>query len=329
MAGHSGMVGSAIVRKLNDVENVEIILRSRNELDLTNQYDVRDFFAAERPDVVILAAARVGGIYANNTFPAEFIYQNMMIQFNVIHHSYLAGVERLLQLGSSCIYPKDASQPMVESELLNGHLEVTNEPYAVAKIAGIKLCESYNRQYNTDFRSVMPTNLYGPGDLNRDRLINGFIISIIKKKIFKIRSSGKLVRDYLYIDDAVNAYYLTMKSLINGKQNLRVYNVGSKYNMNVFKMINKISKIINKDRNYILLNSNDFINKNDLNNFYKLIHQRSLGNPVAYLTKKKSFWNSDFFITKDILIPRPDTELIVENILSLTKQKSKIIQRIL
>jgi len=164
VAGHRGMVGSAILRQLKARGETKTVTRTHAELDLTNQSDVREFMQAERPDVVILAAAKVGGIHANNTYPANFIYENLMIECNVIHEAFAAGVKRLLQLGSSCIYPRHAPQPMREDVLLTGTLEPTNEPYAVAKIAGIKLCESYNRQHGVDYRSVMPTNLYGPGD---------------------------------------------------------------------------------------------------------------------------------------------------------------------
>jgi len=164
IAGHSGMVGSAILRELKNQEGAKIILRSHAELDLTNQQMVRDFFHNERPDQVFLAAAKVGGIYANNTFPGEFIYTNLMIQSNVIHEAFNAGVKKLLFLGSSCVYPKFAIQPIKENSLLTGALESTNEAYAIAKIAGIKMCESYNKQYGVDYRSVMPTNLYGIGD---------------------------------------------------------------------------------------------------------------------------------------------------------------------
>src|SRR5210317_2116668 len=167
IAGHKGMVGSSLVRLLKDRE-VEIITKNRKELDLLNQKDVQNFFKEKKIDQVYLAAAKVGGIYANNTYPADFIYQNLMIQNNVIHSAFLSGVKKLLFLGSSCIYPKNANQPMKEIELLSGKLEPTNEPYAIAKIAGIKMCESYTRQYSKshgiDYRCVMPTNLYGPGD---------------------------------------------------------------------------------------------------------------------------------------------------------------------
>ncbi|MBL4858892.1 MAG: GDP-L-fucose synthase [Erythrobacter sp.] len=168
LAGHRGMVGGAILRQLEERkengEELELVTRTHAELDLTDQAEVRAFLQVERPDAVILAAAKVGGIHANNTYPADFIYENLMMEANVIHQAFEAGVRRLLFLGSSCIYPKEVPQPMAEDALLTGVLESTNEPYAIAKIAGIKLCESYNRQHGTDYRSVMPTNLYGPGD---------------------------------------------------------------------------------------------------------------------------------------------------------------------
>src|SRR5450830_1511800 len=168
VAGHRGMVGAAIIRTLQQQGQTRIVTRTHAELDLTNQAAVQAFFEAEKPDQVYLAAAKVGGIHANNTYPAEFIYQNLMMEANVIHQAWRVGVQKLLFLGSSCIYPKLAPQPMTEGALLTGTLESTNEPYAIAKIAGIKLCESYNRQYGKshciDYRSVMPTNLYGPGD---------------------------------------------------------------------------------------------------------------------------------------------------------------------
>ena len=162
VAGHGGMVGSAICRQLEKQSDVNLIKRSRAELDLCNQSAVQRFMQAEKPDEIILAAAKVGGIQANNTYPAEYIYQNLQIQNNVIHAAHINGVQKLLFLGSSCIYPRQVPQPMSENTLLTGVLESTNEPYAIAKIAGIKMCESYNRQYDRDYRSVMPTNLYGP-----------------------------------------------------------------------------------------------------------------------------------------------------------------------
>jgi GDP-L-fucose synthase len=213
------MVGSAIVRQLLGGGQPEdhLITRTRSELDLTEQASVRSFFAAERIDEVYLAAARVGGIHANNTLPAEFIYENVMIQANVIDAAFRSGVRKLLFLGSSCIYPRQASQPMREDALLTGPLEPTNEPYAIAKIAGIKLCESYNRQYgqshDVDYRSVMPTNLYGPGD-NYD-LENSHVIPALIRKFHeaKVASSSRVVvwgtgeprREFLYVDDMAAA----------------------------------------------------------------------------------------------------------------------------
>jgi GDP-L-fucose synthase len=180
VAGHKGMVGSAIKRKLEKGGYENIVTRSSSELDLTNQAEVQDFFSKESIDVVYLAAAKVGGIHANNTYPADFIYNNLIIECNVIHAAHKAGVQKLLFLGSSCIYPRDAEQPMTEEALLTGPLEPTNEPYAVAKIAGIKLCESYNRQHGRDYRSVMPTNLYGPGD-NFDLETSHVAAALIRK----------------------------------------------------------------------------------------------------------------------------------------------------
>lgn len=209
VAGHRGMVGSAIVRKLLQSGYENIVTRTHSELDLTDQRAVRDFFSTERIDHVYLAAARVGGIHANNTYPAEFLYQNMMIEANVIDSAWRARVEKLLFLGSSCIYPRLAPQPMGEELLLTGKLEPTNEPYAIAKIAGIKLCESYNRQYGTDYRSVMPTNLYGPGDNYHPEdshvipaLINRFHqAKISEAESVAIWGTGKSRREFLYVDD--------------------------------------------------------------------------------------------------------------------------------
>lgn len=213
IAGHQGMVGSAIIRELERRGFQNIVTRARSELDLSNQAAVRDFFAAEKIDYVVLAAAKVGGIHANNTYPAEFIYQNLMIEANVIHEAWRSGVQRLLFLGSSCIYPKHANQPMKESELLTGALEPTNEPYAVAKIAGIKLCESYNRQYGTHYRSVMPTNLYGPNDNFHPE--NSHVISALVRRFHEAKmndekdvvvwGSGKVFREFLHVDDMAAA----------------------------------------------------------------------------------------------------------------------------
>ena len=202
VAGHNGMVGSAVVRKLRENGFINIITRPSSELDLTNQQNVHNFFQDESPDYVVIAAAKVGGIHANDSYPAEFIYQNLMIEANLIHGSYLAGVNKLLFLGSSCIYPKESQQPIKEEYLLSGQLESTNEPYAVAKIAGIKLCESYNRQYGTDYRSIMPTNLYGPND--NFHLENSHVIPAIIRKIHLAKCIEK--GDWQAIKDDINKY---------------------------------------------------------------------------------------------------------------------------
>lgn len=222
VAGHRGMVGSAIVRTLKEKGYENIVTRTHAELDLTNQAAVQDFFETEKPDQVYLAAAKVGGIYANNTFPAEFIYQNLMMESNVIHQAFVTGVKKLLFLGSSCIYPKLAPQPMAEDALLTGLLESTNEPYAVAKIAGIKLCESYNRQYGAtygiDYRSVMPTNLYGPGDNYHPE--NSHVIPALIRRFHEAKESklptvtiwgtGTPRREFLYVDDMAAASVFVM-----------------------------------------------------------------------------------------------------------------------
>ena len=212
VAGHKGMVGSAIARKLRE-RNAEIVTRTRAELDLTQQSGVRDFLREERPDAVVLAAAKVGGIHANATFPAEYIRDNLTMQCNVIHEAHVAGVTKLLFLGSSCIYPRMAEQPMAEEALLTGTLEPTNEPYAIAKIAGIKMCESYNRQHGTDFRSVMPTNLYGPGDNfhpEHSHVLPGLIRRFHKAvedgaSEVTVWGSGTPRREFLHVDDMAEA----------------------------------------------------------------------------------------------------------------------------
>ena len=213
VAGHNGMVGSAIVRRLADKGYVNILTRSHAEMELTDQAQVRAFFAREKPEEVYVAAARVGGIHANNTYPAEFIYSNLMVEANLIHESWRTGVSKLLFLGSSCIYPRLAAQPMSEDALLTGKLEPTNEPYAIAKIAGIKLCESYNRQYGCDFRSVMPTNLYGPGDNYHPE--NSHVLPAMIRRFHEAKLSGapQVViwgtgspkREFLYVDDMASA----------------------------------------------------------------------------------------------------------------------------
>ncbi|GAA6160049.1 GDP-L-fucose synthase [Ruegeria sp. HU-ET01832] len=217
VAGHRGMVGAAILRQLQDRraagEALTIVTRTHAELDLTDQSAVRHFMETERPDVVVLAAAKVGGIHANNTYPADFIYKNLMIECNVIHQAFSVGVQRLLQLGSSCIYPKAVPQPMREDALLTGVLEPTNEPYAVAKIAGIKLCESYNRQHGVDYRSVMPTNLYGPGDNFHPE--NSHVLPALIRRFHEAKrdgldevviwGTGKPRREFLHVDDMAKA----------------------------------------------------------------------------------------------------------------------------
>ncbi|MDA9871940.1 GDP-L-fucose synthase [Candidatus Thioglobus sp.] len=217
VAGHRGMVGSAIVRKLKSIGYNNILTRSHDELDLTNQTQVQKFFAAEKPDQVYLCAAKVGGIYANNTFPADFIYDNLMIESNVIHNAWKVGVKKLILLGSSCIYPKLPNQLIKENAMLSGQVEATNEPYAIAKIAGIKLCESYNRQYRkshgTDYRSVIPASLYGPGDNYHSE--NSHVIPALIRKIHDAKvnqlpevvvwGSGRPRREFVYIDDMSEA----------------------------------------------------------------------------------------------------------------------------
>ena len=220
VAGHRGMVGSAIVRTLlaQGHEPQRIVTRTHAELDLVDQRAVNDFFTQEKPDQVYLAAAKVGGIHANNTYPAEFIYQNLMLQANIIHAAHVHGVQKLLFLGSSCIYPKLAAQPMAEDALLTGKLEPTNEPYAIAKIAGIKLCESYNRQYGRDYRSVMPTNLYGPGDNYHPE--NSHVIPALLRRFHEAKvanapevaiwGTGTPRREFLYVDDMAAASVFVM-----------------------------------------------------------------------------------------------------------------------
>jgi GDP-L-fucose synthase len=223
VAGHRGMVGSSIVRNLQAKGFSNIVTRTHAELDLTNQQSVKAFFETEKPDQVYLAAAKVGGIHANNTFPAEFIYDNLMVQNNVIHQAFLSGVKKLLFLGSSCIYPKLAGQPMSEDALLTGKLEPTNEPYAIAKIAGIKMCESYNRQYGAshgvDYRSVMPTNLYGPGDNYHPE--NSHVIPALIRRFHEAKvahapevliwGTGTPRREFLYVDDMAEASVFVMQ----------------------------------------------------------------------------------------------------------------------
>jgi nucleoside-diphosphate-sugar epimerase len=255
VAGHRGMVGGAIARKLTQ-RGVEIITRTRAELDLTSQAAVKDFFAAERPDAVILAAAKVGGIHANNTYPADFIYENLMIECNVIHQAFAAGVERLLQLGSSCIYPRAVPQPMREEALLTGVLEATNEPYAIAKIAGIKLCESYNRQHGTDYRSVMPTNLYGPGDNFHPE--NSHVLPALILRFHEaaragadevvIWGSGTPRREFLHVDDMAEAslFVFDLPGEVyraNTQPMLSHVNVGSGVDVSILELAQIIARV--------------------------------------------------------------------------------------
>lgn len=256
IAGHRGMVGSAIVKKLRAAGFNNIITRSHDELDLTNQQSVSRFFAAQQIDHVVLAAAKVGGIHANNEYPAEFIYQNLMIESNVIHEAYQTGVKKLLFLGSSCIYPKLAEQPMQEDALLTGKLEATNEPYAIAKIAGIKLCESYNRQYGVDYRSVMPTNLYGPNDNYHPH--NSHVIPALIRRfhqatqenspIITIWGTGKPRREFLHVDDMAAACLHVMALMPDSYQActepmLSHINVGSGKDITIRELAELIAQI--------------------------------------------------------------------------------------
>jgi GDP-L-fucose synthase len=260
VAGHKGMVGSAIARLLKN-QDVEIVTKDRTELDLLNQGSVQNFFANEKVDQVYLAAAKVGGIHANNSYPAEFIYENLMIQINVIHSAFLNGVKKLLFLGSSCIYPKNANQPMKENELLTGKLEPTNEPYAIAKITGIKMCESYNRQYGkshgVDYRSIMPTNLYGPGDNyhpENSHVIPGLIYRFHKAKINNLESvtiwgTGTPKREFLYVDDLAQAAIHVMnadKKIYNeqiSSENNHI-NVGSEQELTIKELAETIKEVV-------------------------------------------------------------------------------------
>lgn len=255
LAGHRGMVGGAILRRLQNA-GVEVITRSHAELDLTDQAAVREFFHAERPDVVILAAAKVGGIHANSAYPADFIYENLMIECNVIHQAFAAGVRRLLQLGSSCIYPRSAPQPMAEDALLTGVLEPTNEPYAIAKIAGIKLCESYNRQHGVDFRSVMPTNLYGPGDNFHPE--NSHVLPALMRRFHEavrdgvdevvIWGSGTPRREFLHVDDMAEASLFVLdlpkeEYEANTQTMLSHINVGSGTDISILDLAQLVARV--------------------------------------------------------------------------------------
>jgi len=248
VAGHRGMVGSAIVRRLRRGGYDNLLLRDRAALDLTDQAAVERFFAAERPDYVFIAAAKVGGIQANNTFRAEFLYQNLMIESNVIHAAWRAGVQRLLFLGSSCIYPRDCPQPIREEYLLTGPLEPTNEPYAIAKIAGIKLCESYNRQYGTRYVSAMPTNLYGPND-NYDLATSHVLPALIRKahearqrgdSELVVWGSGRPLREFLYVDDMADACVFLMESGVSEG----LFNVGTGSDVSIRELAQTVMDVV-------------------------------------------------------------------------------------
>ena len=257
VAGHRGMVGSAIVRQLSQRDNIEIVTRTRNELDLLNQQSVNDFFANERIDEVYLAAAKVGGIHANNTYPADFIYENLIMECNIIHAAHSNDVQHLLFLGSSCIYPKLAQQPMTEAALLTGTLEETNEPYAIAKIAGIKLCESYNRQYGRDYRSVMPTNLYGENDnFHPD---NSHVIPALMRRFHEAKldndkevvvwGTGTPMREFLFVDDMAAASIHVMELdnntyQANTQSMLSHINVGTGVDCTIREMAETMAKVV-------------------------------------------------------------------------------------
>lgn len=256
IAGHQGLVGSAIVRELKNQNFKNLIYKTHNELDLTNQQQVANFFAKKKPQYVFLAAAKVGGIYANNEFPADFIYNNLMIEANIIHSAYQNKIKRLLFLGSSCIYPKYAPQPIQEIYLLTSTLEPNNEPYAIAKIAGIKLCESYNRQHNTDFRSVMPTNLYGIGDnfySKNSHVIPALIRRFHEAKInnaneVAVWGTGKAMREFLYVDDMAKACIFVISFNKNTYKNntdpmLSHINIGTGEDISIKQLAELIKKV--------------------------------------------------------------------------------------
>lgn len=249
VAGHRGMVGSAIVRRLTAAGYTNVLTRTHAELDLTNQSAVADFMGREKPDYIFIAAAKVGGIQANNLYRAEFIYQNLMMEANIIHSAWQAGVQRLLFLGSSCIYPRDCAQPIREEYLLTGPLESTNEPYALAKIAGVKLCESYNRQYGTQYFSVMPTNLYGPND-NYD-LNNSHVLPALLRKAHQAKlngdahlvvwGSGKPLREFLYVDDLADACVFLME-----RESVREgwFNVGTGQDVTICELAKAVMAVV-------------------------------------------------------------------------------------
>ncbi len=248
VAGHNGLVGSALIRNLTGNGYSNLVTRSRAELDLSNQAQVIEFFKHERPAYVFLAAAKVGGIYANNTFPTDFAYQNLMIQGNVLMNAYKSGVKKLLFLGSSCIYPKDCPQPIKEEYLLSGYLEPTNEAYALAKIAGLKMCQYFNRQYGTKFISVMPTNLYGPHDnfdLQESHVLPALLRKIHEAKFSKtpfveVWGTGKPLREFLHVDDLADACVFLMNTY-DGNDYL---NIGTGLDVTIAELANIIMKVV-------------------------------------------------------------------------------------
>ena len=259
LAGHNGMVGSAIYRKIKNSYNdiYDLVTTDRDELDLLNQDNVRSFFSEIKPDALIIAAAKVGGIHANNNYPAEFIYENICIQNNLIHEANNLDINKILFLGSSCIYPRNAKQPMSEDELLSGALEPTNEPYAIAKIAGIKMCESYNRQYGRDYRSIMPTNLYGPNDNFHD--LNSHVIPALIRRFYEAKTSnlnsiniwgtGNALREFLHVDDLAKASLhimnMSKQEYIGDSKTLPSHiNIGAGEDMTIKELVQVIKKIV-------------------------------------------------------------------------------------
>ncbi|MFS8050893.1 GDP-L-fucose synthase family protein [Rhizobium sp. BR 314] len=248
VAGHRGMVGSAIVRRLQDDGYTNIVTRTHAELDLINQQAVTAFLAEEKPDFIFMAAAKVGGIHANNTFRADFLYANLLIEANMTHAAWQAGVRRMLFLGSSCIYPRDCPQPIREDYLLAGPLEQTNEPYAIAKIAGIKLCENYNRQHGTQYVSAMPTNLYGPNDnydLNNSHVLPALIRKAHEAKVrgdreLVVWGSGKPMREFLYVDDMADASLFLMKSGVTEG----LYNIGTGTDVTIRELAEMVMQVV-------------------------------------------------------------------------------------
>lgn len=249
VAGHRGMVGSAIVRRLQSAGYTNLLTRTHADLDLTRQLLVEQFLQQEQPDYVFLAAAKVGGIHANNTYRGEFIYQNLMMEANIVHAAWQAGVKRMLFLGSSCIYPRDCSQPISEEYLLTGTLEQTNEPYAIAKIAGIKLCESYNRQYDTQYVSAMPTNLYGPNDnydLNNSHVLPALIRKAHEAKLrgdtsYVVWGSGKPMREFLYVDDMAEACVFLME---HAEIQDGLFNVGTGQDVTIRELAETVMDVV-------------------------------------------------------------------------------------